>query len=86
MPNDELQYELLFQPLTPVVPPQLDTISWGIQLRVIWHKTQWHVTVAQLDSTDGVTKSWVPNGSPPVMTYMPLDEYLKKLERLFGIS
>lgn len=88
MPDDELQYELLFNPIVPMEPPKLDVgVSWGIQLRVIWHRGKWHTCVAQLDSIDGVTKSWIPNGAPPqMMPYVPLDEYLKKLERLFGIS
>ena len=86
MPDDELQYELLFNSIGPLEPPKLDTASWGITLRVVWYKAKWHVAVANLDSIDGVIKSWAPTGTPPMMTWVPLDEYLKKLERLFGIS
>jgi hypothetical protein len=82
---DELQYELFFNPIVPAEPPKLDTASWGIQLRIGWHHGMWQVAVAELDSVKDVRASWVP-GRVPVMTWAPLDEYLKKLERLFGIN
>jgi hypothetical protein len=90
MPNDQLELELLSNAvLEPLAPPSLDAgVSWGLMIRIRWHRAQggWCVCVANIDSTDSVKQGWVPNGQAPAYQMIPLNEYLKKLERLFGIS
>lgn len=90
MPDDQLELELLSNvALEPLAPPSLDAgVSWGLMIRIRWHREKggWCVCVANIDSVDGVKQGWVPNGQAPIYEMMPLDEYLKKLERLFGIS
>jgi hypothetical protein len=90
MPNDQLELELLSNaPIEPLTPPSLDTgVSWGLMIRIQWHpaKGGWYACVANIDSIDGVKQGWIPNGQAPIYEMMPLADYLKKLERLFGIS
>lgn len=89
MPNDELELELLMNPPAPLTATHLETAAWGLSVRLVWTakngKRGWYVPVANLDSTNGVIEGWTP-GKVPVFDHMHIDEYLKKLERLFGIS
>jgi hypothetical protein len=90
MPNVQLELELLGNaPIEPLTAPSLDAgVSWGLMIRIRWHREKggWCVCVANIDSTDGVKQGWVPNGQAPYYEMMPIADYLKKLERLFGIS
>jgi hypothetical protein len=89
MPNDELELELLMNPPAPLTATHLETAAWGLSIRLVWTTvkgyTGWAVPVANLDSVNGVIEGWRP-GKVPQFDHVPLPEYLKKLERLFGLT
>jgi hypothetical protein len=86
MPNDQLELELLMNPPAPLTATHLESAAWGLSIRLTWVPGKgWCVPIAQLDSVDGVKQGWYP-GRVPYFDIVTLPEYLKKLERLFGLT
>ena len=80
--NDQLELTLLQFPLEPATPPEFTSVGYGIKVTIVFLQGKWQVLVWDLDGE--IPRPWYP-GAAPVHKWVHLDEFLKHLEKLFGI-